>query len=80
MNCSPSSVVIELRVFELANRRHIAPTRFGGVGAWRVRSNSAVFWSAQPTIGIHGNSNAVVFPEISVDWFFDHTSQKLGSD
>jgi hypothetical protein len=26
----------------------------------------------RPTIGIHGNSNAVVFSEISADGYFDH--------
>ena len=29
--------------------------------------------SARPTIGIHGNSNAVVFPEIGADGFWEHT-------
>ena len=49
----------------------IVPARFCGVGAWRARINSAVFWSARPTIGIHGNSNAVVFSGIGVDEYFD---------
>ena len=33
------------------------------------------FWSAQPTIGIHGNRNAVGFPEIGGDGYFDHTQE-----
>ena len=33
------------------------------------------FWSARPTIGIHGNSNAVVFSGIGVDGYFDHTQE-----
>ncbi len=32
--------------------------------------------SAQPTIGIHGNSNAVGFPEIGGDGFFDLTGTR----
>ena len=56
----------------------IVPDRFGGVGAWRARRNSAVFcWSVRPTIGINSNSNAVVFPEIGTDGFFDHTSKAM---
>jgi len=53
-------------------------TRFDSVGAWHARRNSAVFCSSvRPTIGINGNSNAVVFPEIGTDGFFDHTSKAL---
>ena len=59
------------------HRSSVVSARFGGVGAWCVRSNSAVFWSARPTIGIHGNNNAVVFPEIGDDGYFDYKGRKL---
>ena len=45
------------------HRRAIVPTRFCGVGAWRVRSNSAVFLRSRD----RGSEDAVVFPEIGVD-------------
>jgi hypothetical protein len=52
--------------------------RFGGFGAWHARRNSAVFcWSVRPTIGIHGNSAAVDFPESGIDRFFDQTSKVM---
>jgi hypothetical protein len=57
----------------MLHQRAIVPDRFSGVGAWHALRNSAVFWSARPTIGIHGNINAVVFPGISDDGYFDHT-------
>ena len=47
----------------------IAPTRFGGVGAWRVRSNSAVFLRSRD----RGSEDAVVFAEIGEDGYFEHT-------
>ncbi len=40
---------------------------FGGVGAWRVRSNSAVFLRNRD----HGSEGAVVFSEIGEDGYFD---------
>ena len=46
----------------------IVPTRFGGVGAWRVRSNSAVFLVNRDS----GCEDAVVFSEIGEDEYFDH--------
>ena len=45
------------------HRRAIVPTRFGGVGAWRKRSNSAVFLRSRD----RGSEDAVVFPEIGMD-------------
>ena len=42
------------------------PTRFGGVGAWRVRSHSAVFLRSRD----RGSEDAVVFPGIGGDGFF----------
>ena len=45
----------------------IAPTRFGGVGAWRVRRNSVVFLRSRD----RGSEDAVVFPEIGGDGYFD---------
>ena len=45
----------------------IAPTRFGGVGAWRVLSNSAVFLRSRD----RGSEDAVVFAEIDGDGYFD---------
>ena len=49
----------------MLHRSAIVPDRFGGVGAWRMRAEIPLFfcWSVRPTIGIHGNSNAVVFLE-----------------
>ena len=44
------------------------PTRFGGVGAWRVRRNSVVFLRSRD----RGSEDAVVFPEIGGDGYFDH--------
>ena len=43
--------------------RAIVPDRFGGVGAWRVRSNPAVYFRSQD----RGSEDAVVFPGIGVD-------------
>ena len=43
-------------------------TRLGGVGAWRVRSNSAVFLVNRDS----GCEDAVVFSEIGEDEYFDH--------
>jgi hypothetical protein len=45
----------------------IAPTRFCGVGAWRVRSNSAVFLRSSD----RSCEDAVVFSGISDDGYFD---------
>ena len=45
------------------------PTRFCGVGAWRVRSNSAVFLRSRD----RGSEDAVVFSEIGDDGYFDQT-------
>jgi hypothetical protein len=42
-------------------------TRFGGVGAWRVRRNSAVFLRSRD----RGSGDAVVFSEIGDDGYFD---------
>jgi len=42
---------------------------FGGVGAWRVSSNSAVFLRRRD----RGGEDAVVFPESGTDWFIDYT-------
>ena len=42
-------------------------TRFGGVGAWRVRSNSAVFLRGRD----RGCEDAVVFSEIDGDGYLD---------
>ena len=36
---------------------------FGGVGAWRVRRNSAVFLRSR----VRGSEDAVVFPGIGAD-------------
>ena len=46
----------------------IAPTRFCGVGAWRVRRNSAVFIRNRD----HGSEDAVDFPGIGGDGYFDY--------
>ena len=43
------------------------PAHFGGVGAWRARSNSAVFLRSRD----RGSEDAVVFLEIGGDGFFD---------
>ena len=40
---------------------------FGGVGAWRVSSNSAVFLRRRD----RGSEDAVVFPGIGSDGYFD---------
>ena len=48
--------------------RAIAPARFGGVGAWRVRGNSAVFLRSRE----RGIEDAVVFPGISSDGYFGY--------
>ena len=53
--------------------RAIVPGRFGGVGAWRVRSNSAVFLRSRD----RGSEDAVVFPEIGGDGFFDLTTKVI---
>ena len=45
------------------HRRAIVSDRFGGVGAWRARRNSAVFLRGWD----RGCDAAVVFPGISVD-------------
>ena len=42
------------------------PTRFGGVGAWRARRNSAVFLRSRD----HGSEDAVVFSAICDDGYF----------
>ena len=48
--------------------RGAVPTRFGGVGVWRVYRNSAVFLRSWD----RGYDDAVVFPEIGEDGYFDH--------
>ena len=50
-------------------------TRLGGVGAWRVRSNSAVFLRSRD----RGSEDAVVFPRIGGDGYFDHRGSMIGS-
>ena len=49
-------------------------TRFGGFGEWRVRSNSAVFLRSRD----RGSEDAVVFPGISGDGYFDHKGGATG--
>ncbi len=53
-------------------RASIVPTRFGGVGAWHARRNPAVFLRSRD----RGSGDAVVFPEIGEDGYFDHKSSK----
>ena len=48
-------------------RASIASTRFGDVGAWRVRSNFPVFLRSRD----RGSEDAIVFPEIGGDGYFD---------
>ena len=48
-------------------------TRFGGIGAWRVCRNSAVFLRSRD----RGNEDVVVFTEIGGDGYFDHTAEAL---
>ena len=52
-------------------RASIVPTRFGGVGAWRVRRNSAVFLRGQD----RDSEDAVVFAEIGEDGYFDYAGK-----
>ena len=42
---------------------------FGGVGAWRVSSNSAVFLRSRD----RGSEDAVIFSETGDDGYFDQT-------
>jgi hypothetical protein len=44
-------------------------TRFGGVGAWLARSNSAVFLRSRD----RSSEDAVVFSGIGEDGYFDQT-------
>ena len=53
-------------------RSAIVSARFGGVGAWRVRRNS-VFSSNQD----RGYEDAVVFPGIGGDRYFDQESAAM---
>ena len=46
---------------------------FGGVGAWRVRSNSAVFLRGRD----RGNEGVVVFPELGEDGYFDYMGSRI---
>ena len=50
----------------------IAHTRFGGVGAWRARRNSAVFLRSRD----RGSEDAVVFPGIGGDGYFGSASRE----
>jgi len=53
-------------VLDVAGKGDVPP-RSGGVGAWRVRSNSAVFLHIRD----YGSGDAVVFAEIGGDGYFD---------
>jgi hypothetical protein len=54
------------------HRRAIVPARLDGVGACPARINSPVFLLTSLTYNRdRGNKNAVVFPEIGADRFFD---------
>ena len=48
-------------------------TRFGGVGAWRVRSHSAVFLRSRD----RGSGDAVVFPGIGRGGYFDYMGSRI---
>ncbi len=50
-------------------RASIVSTRFCGVGAWRVRSISAVFLRSRD----HGSEDTVVFSGIGDDGYFEHS-------
>ena len=52
----------------------IAPARFCGVGAWRVRSNFPVFLRSRD----RGSGDAVVFPGICNDGYFYHKGCAAG--
>jgi hypothetical protein len=51
------------------------PTRFGGVGAWLARSNSAVFLRSRD----RGCEDVVDFPGIGGDGYFDYMGSMIGS-
>ena len=46
----------------------IVPARFCGVGAWRVRSNSAIFLRSRD----RGSEDAFIFSEIGDDGYFGY--------
>ena len=52
----------------------VVPTRFCGVGAWCVRSNSTVFLRSRAR-----RSEDAVFPEIGCDGVFDHKEVPLNA-
>ena len=52
------------------------PARFGGVGAWRVRSNFPVFLRSRD----RGSEDAVFFAEIGGNGYFDQTGSEFDSN
>ena len=70
-----SGELVNVRVWGgMLHRLVIVSARFDGVGAWRVRRNSAVFLRSRD----RGSEDAVVFSGIGDDGFFDHTGCPAG--